>query len=321
LTRQLLAFSRRQLVEPTVFAVNDLVTEMGKMLQRLIGEDLELVIRVAPNPGAARADRGQIEQVLVNLAVNARDAMPDGGTLTIETGEIQLDEDYAREHAGVTPGDYIALVVSDTGTGMTPEVQARIFEPFFTTKEPGKGTGLGLATCYGIVKQAGGHIAVYSEVGHGTTFKVYLPRVGTVAPEDAVEVASVPGGNEAILLVEDDAGVRGVALRILQGQGYRVLQASNGDEALRILKAQGASVDLLLTDVVMPQMGGRELAERVRALIPAIKVLYTTGYTDDVVLQHRLVQHDVRLIQKPYTRETLGRKVRAVLDELPVRAA
>jgi PAS domain S-box-containing protein len=317
LTRQLLAFSRRQLVEPTIFRVNDLVTEMGKMLQRLIGEDLELVLRVAPDPGAVKADRGQVEQVLVNLAVNARDAMPDGGTLTIETQEIQLDEDYAREHAGVTPGDYIALVVSDTGTGMTPEVQARIFEPFFTTKEPGKGTGLGLATCYGIVKQAGGHLAVYSEVGHGATFKVYLPLVRAAPLEEAVMESPVPRGTETILLVEDDGGVRGVALRVLEGQGYTVLQASNGGAALRLLQAHGDGVDLLLTDVVMPEMGGRELAERVEARIPTIKVLYATGYTDDVVLQHRLIAHDVRMIQKPYTRETLGRKVRAVLDGRP----
>ncbi|HEY2824347.1 MAG TPA: ATP-binding protein, partial [Gemmatimonadales bacterium] len=313
--RQLLAFSRRQLVEPTVFNLTDLVGDTAKMLQRLIGEDLSLVIRRSKDGGLVRADRGQMEQVLVNLAVNARDAMPHGGTLTIETRIVRLDEAYARERADVRPGEYAALIVSDTGSGMTPEVRARIFEPFFTTKEQGKGTGLGLATSYGIVKQAGGHIAVYSELGHGSTLRAYLPHV-IDAPEDtAASPTPLPKGTETILLVEDDDSVRAVAARLLKGQGYTVLVAVNGPDALRLLDTHRARVDMLLTDVVMPAMGGRDVAEHVTRRVPGIRVLFATGYTDDVVLQHRLVEHDVRLIQKPFTRESLARKVRAVLDE------
>lgn len=315
LTRQLLAFSRRQLVEPTVFPLNGVVVEMTKMLRRLIGEDLELVVKMAPDAGAVRMDRGQIEQVLANLVVNARDAMPGGGTLTIETQNVQLDEDDARGHGDLAPGRYVFLAVSDTGAGMTDDVKARAFEPFFTTKEQGKGTGLGLATCYGIVKQAGGHIAVYSEVGVGTTMKVYLPLVGgEVGTRETVEATALPRGTETVLVVEDEGAVRRVAVRVLQGLGYGVVEARDRDEALRVLEVHPGHIDLLLTDVVLPGIGGRELADRVTAARPGIKVLFTSGYTADVILQHRLLEHDVALLQKPFTRESLARKVRDVLD-------
>ncbi len=321
LTRQLLAFSRQQVVECTTFNLNDLVADVDKMLQRLIGEDIDLVSPLAADLGAVKADRGQIEQVVMNLAVNARDAMPDGGKLTIETANVTLDEDYVRSHPYVRPGEYVLLTVSDSGVGMSEEIRTRIFEPFFTTKERDKGTGLGLATCYGIVKQADGHIVVYSEVGLGTTMKVYLPRVG-----QATEAPSLPAervaerGSETILLVEDEEAVRRIAARILTARGYQMLVASSGEEALQLLESAN-HVHLLLTDVVLPGMNGKVLAERVQALRPDVKVLYTSGYTSDVALRHRLLEHGASLVQKPFTAAGLGRKVRETLDQAtPVRS-
>ncbi len=315
LTRQLLSFSRRQLVEPTVFNPNTLVTDTEKMLRRLIGEDIDLETRTAPRLGNVRADRGQIEQILVNLVVNSRDAMPQGGKLLIETSNVRLDEDYTRGHADVTPGEFVVLSVSDTGSGMTEEVKQHLFEPFFTTKEHGKGTGLGLATSYGIVKQFGGHIGAYSEVGVGSTMKVYLPRVQEDPTSADVSTQALRGGKETILVVEDEEAVRRMAARVLTSKGYSVIQAGDGEEALRVLASHSGPVHLVLTDVVLPKMGGRVLAEQVRALYPNTRVLFASGYTDDMILQHQLLQRDVQLIQKPFTAESLARKVREVLDE------
>jgi signal transduction histidine kinase len=314
LTRQLLAFSRRQLVEPTVFSVNEMVVDLEKMLGRLIGEDIQMVTRTAAELPTVRADRGQIEQVLVNLVVNARDAMPTGGRVTVETFTVRLDAAYAQSRADVVPGDYVMISVSDTGHGMNADVQSHLFEPFFTTKDRSKGTGLGLATSYGIVKQSGGHIAAYSEVGVGTTMRVYLPCV-QLAPEiRTIKEDYLPTGTETILLVEDDLPVRATAARILTGQGYQVIQAGDGASALAVLNGQGRPIQLMITDVVLPGMGGRELAEQVAALRPEIRILYVSGYTDDVILQHRLVERDVSLLQKPFTASSLASKVRDVLD-------
>ncbi len=314
LTRQLLAFSRKQVVETVVFNLNELVADLEKMLRRLIGEDIELISRTAADAGAVRADQGQIEQVLMNLAVNAREAMPQGGQLVIEAANVTLDEDYARSHADVTAGDYVQISVSDSGTGMTDDVKAQLFEPFFTTKE--RGTGLGLAVCYGIVKQFGGHIGVYSEQGVGTTMKVYLPRIAeAVEPTRKRGPAALPNGTETILLVEDDEAVRRRGVRILRARGYRVLEAPDGAEALRVLDRAEGPVQLLLTDVVLPKMAGRILADRVRELRPDVKVLFVSGYTDDVILQQQLLERDVTLLQKPFTSSALACKVREVLDQ------
>jgi PAS domain S-box-containing protein len=315
LTRRLLTFSRKQLVEPRPLDLNEVVTGLIDMLARLVGEDLEIGTRLAPDLGWVKADAGQVEQVLVNLVVNARDAMPEGGTLVLGTGNVELDESYERAHPAVAPGEYVMLSVSDTGTGMTDEVKAHLFEPFFTTKEPGKGTGLGLATCYAVAQQAGGHLGVYSELGVGTTVRLYLPRaehLDEASRPRAQEPSS--SGDETVLLVEDDPGVRAVATRILTGRGYRVLEADNGESALDVLARHLRSVDLLLTDVVMPKMGGRILAERARALRPELPVLFTSGYNDDVILQHRLLEHGVALLPKPFTPLSLSAKVREVLD-------
>jgi PAS domain S-box-containing protein len=315
LTTQLLAFSRKQLVEPKVFVVNELVADVNKMLRRLIGEDIQVSMRLSPDLSAVEADRGQIEQVLVNLAVNARDAMPRGGALIIETANVTLAEDYVRSHTGVLAGEYVMLAVSDTGTGMSEDTKAHLFEPFFTTKEAGRGTGLGLATCYGIVRKAGGHIGVYSETGVGTAMKVYLPRAASKG--DAAEVtavAPVARGSETILVVEDDNAVRTITLRVLKAQGYNVLEAADGPSALAALESHQGPVQLLFTDVVLPGMGGREVAERVRALRPDMKILFTSGYTDDVILQNKLLEHNVLVLQKPFTPATLAAKVREILD-------
>jgi CheY-like chemotaxis protein len=315
LTTQLLAFSRKQLVEPKVFVVNELVADVNKMLRRLIGEDIQVSMRLSPDLYAVEADRGQIEQVLVNLAVNARDAMPRGGALIIETANVTLAEDYVRSHTGVLAGEYVMLAVSDTGTGMSEDTKAHLFEPFFTTKEAGRGTGLGLATCYGIVRKAGGHIGVYSETGVGTAMKVYLPRAASKG--DAAEVtavAPVARGSETILVVEDDNAVRTITLRVLKAQGYNVLEAADGPSALAALESHQGPVQLLFTDVVLPGMGGREVAERVRALRPDMKILFTSGYTDDVILQNKLLEHNVLVLQKPFTPATLAAKVREILD-------
>jgi PAS domain S-box-containing protein len=316
LTRQLLAFSRKQILQPKVLDLNTAVTDLEKMVRRLIGEDIDLLTVTAPLLGKVKADPGQIEQVLLNLIVNARDAMPKGGKLTIETRNVVLSEDYAERHAA-QPGSYVMLAVSDTGRGIDAATQPRIFEPFFTTKGPGQGTGLGLATVYGIVKQSGGNIWVYSEVGRGSTFKVYLPRVDEVREGEAVVSSSVPQGTELILLVEDEAQVRVILKEILEGQGYHVLTASNGEEALSISQDLESDIKLMITDVVMPQMSGRELAERVLAVRPNLPVLFMSGYTDDAIVRHGLLDEKLHFIQKPFDSATIGRKVREVLDSTP----
>ena len=315
LTRQLLAFSRQQVLEVKVLSLNRCIAGMEKMLRRLLGADVALTSLQDPELWSMEADPSQIEQVILNLAVNARDSMPRGGKLTIQTANVMLDEEYARGHHDVRPGPYVMLAMSDTGVGIDAETQARMFEPFFTTKEMGKGTGLGLATVFGIVKQSGGHIWVYSELGHGTTFKVYFPRVrGEVKIPATPPPPETLRGSETILLIEDDAQVRALARSILRRSGYVVLDAANGGEALLICEQHGAKIDLLLTDVVLPLMGGREIAERLRMMRPELKVLFMSGYTDDTVLQHGILDTGVAYLQKPLTPVSLMRKVREVLD-------
>jgi two-component system cell cycle sensor histidine kinase/response regulator CckA len=315
LTHQLLAFSRKQILEPRVLDLNTIVTGIEPLLQRMIREDIEIATALDPAAGRVKADVGQIEQVLLNLGVNASDAMPHGGRLTLATGDVTLDEAYARTHAEVEPGPHVVLSVSDTGHGMTPEVQARIFEPFFTTKEVGKGTGLGLATVYGIAKQSGGHITVYSELGHGTVFKLYLPRVeeapGIAEPERPMEIAR--HGSETVLLVEDDEALRTLAREILSIQGYTVLDATTPSEALRLAEAHPGPIHILLTDVVMPQMNGRQVADHLLAARPGLKVLFMSGYTDAAIVQHGVLQPGTHFLQKPFTPDGLSRKVREVL--------
>ena len=316
LTRQLLAFSRRQVLEPKVLDLNAVVTNVDKMLQRLIGEDIDLVAALTTGLGRVKADPGQIEQVILNLAVNARDAMPQGGKMTVETADVELDDNYVRTHVGAKPGRYVMLAVNDTGCGMDAETQKRIFEPFFTTKEQGKGTGLGLATVYGIVKQSGGSIWVYSEVGRGTAFKVYLPRVeeepDTVLPS-AVRAASLKG-TETILLVEDDEPLRKLTLSILRHGGYHVLEASSREEALQLCGQHQGPIHLMLTDVVMPGMSGQETAKQLALIRPDMKVLHMSGYTNDAVVRHGVLEQSVAFLQKPFTTHSLLRKVREVLD-------
>jgi len=316
LTRQLLAFSRKQMLQPVPLDLNQIVTDIDKMLRRLIGEDIELVTACSRSIDLVNADPGQVEQVIVNLAVNARDAMPHGGSLTIETANVALAEAYMAAHSVVEPGSYVLLAVSDTGSGMDAAVQARVFEPFFTTKPKGQGTGLGLATVYGIVKQSGGYIWLYSELGRGTTFKVYLPRID--APVESTRPAPViPAslrGSEAILLVEDQEEVRKLVRRMLEGRGYRVLVAASGHEALRLAEQQAGAIHLLVTDVVMPGMSGREVALLLAPTHPTMKVLYLSGYTDESVVRHGILEPGVAFLQKPFTAETLARKVREVLD-------
>jgi CheY-like chemotaxis protein len=316
LTRQLLAFSRQQVLEPRVLDMNAVVSSAETLLKRLIGEDIELVTALAPRLGAIKADPGQLEQVIVNLAVNARDAMPEGGKITIETANVDMDVAYVRDHPLARPGPYVMLSVSDTGTGMDEQTQRRIFEPFFTTKEMGKGTGLGLATVYGIVKQSGGFIWVYSELDHGTTFKVYLPRVTEAvdAPTPRAQPKESPRGTETVLLVEDAAAVRAVSRQVLERLGYAVLEAPDGKAALHLATKHRGPIHLLLTDVVMPELGGRQLAEQLTALRPELKVLYVSGYTDDAVVRHGVLEAGIAYLQKPFTPEILGRRVREVLD-------
>jgi PAS domain S-box-containing protein len=316
LTRQLLAFSRRQVLQPKVLKLNAVVSDVDKMLRRLIGEDIDLLTVLEPSLGQIKADPGQIEQVILNLAVNARDAMPQGGKLTIETRNVHLDNQYARKHLSIRPGHYVMLAVSDTGCGMDSETQAHMFEPFFTTKGQGKGTGLGLSTVYGIVKQSGGNIWVYSEVGKGTTFKVYLPRIDEVVEsEEARDTpGELPQGRETVLLTEDEEQVRRMTRVILEMSGYQVLEAKSGDEALSIYKQHEGQIDLVMTDVVMPQMSGRELARNLETLHPGIKVLYMSGYTDDAIVRHGLLDQEIVFLQKPFTPDALTRKVREVLD-------
>ena len=319
LTRQLLAFSRQQVLAPKVINLNQCLAGIESLLRRLLGADIELTMLPAHALGNVRADPGQIEQIIMNLAVNARDAMPQGGKLTIETANVILDDDYARDHHDVVAGAHVIMAVSDTGIGMDRETLTRIFEPFFTTKALGKGTGLGLATVFGIVKQSGGHILVYSEPGKGTTFKVYFPCVDAVIdalPTGELPVVSRHHGN-TVLLVEDEAQVRALACTILRRHGFIVLDAPNGGEALLICEQHEGNIDLLLTDVVLPRMSGRQLAERLALLRPAMKVLYMSGYADDAILQHGWIDSGVAFLQKPFTPTSLARKVTEVLGGTP----
>jgi two-component system cell cycle sensor histidine kinase/response regulator CckA len=316
LTRQLLAFSRKQVLAPRVLDPNALVREIERMLGRLIGADVSLASSLDPGLGRVRADPGQLEQVVLNLAVNARDAMPKGGHLTIETRNVEIDDEYARLVPNLRPGPYVLLAVTDTGVGMDPETKAHIFEPFFTTKEAGKGTGLGLATVYGIVDQSGGHIDVYSEPGRGTTFKIYLPRVTETDTPSTVGEGwqKVPRGTETILLADDDQGVRALSRLALVSYGYTVLEAADGVEAARVGTAYPGPIHLLATDLVMPRAGGREAAERLRPVHPETRVLFLSGYTDDSLVRHGVLEDGVAFLQKPFTPTTLARKVREVLD-------
>jgi len=323
LTRQLLAFSRSQVLAPQILELNRVVTRVEGMLRRLIGEDIALACDLAPETGFVQVDPGQIEQVIINLAVNARDAMPRGGRLTIESHAVELDADYCRRHPEVPPGRYALLAVSDTGTGMTPEVRARIFEPFFTTKGPGKGSGLGLATVFGIVKQSGGQIEVRSDVGTGTCFEVYLPQVAAPA-ETERQVASTGApvrGHETILLVEDEEGVRKIARLALESHGYKVLGATDGRAAAAVAEAQGEAIDLLVTDLVMPEMSGRELADLLRARRPDLKVLFMSGYVEDALVRHGLVQAEEAFLHKPFSLGELAARVRDLLDSAPKPSA
>jgi len=316
LTRQLLAFSRKQVLAPKVLDLNGVLRDMESLLQRVIREDVELRVVPGGRLGRVKADPGQVEQVILNLALNARDAMPSGGKLTIETQNAEVDEAYTRRRPIVPPARYVMLAVSDSGVGMDAATQVHIFEPFFTTKEKGKGTGLGLATVYGIVKQSGGFIWVYSEPGMGATFKIYLPRVEE--PSEAAETpAARPGaerGHETILLVEDEEGVREVAREFLEAIGYTVIEGRNPPEALKLAEEHPGEIHLLLTDVVMPEMGGRELAERLGKMRPDTKVLYMSGYTDDAIVHHGVIDANMAFLQKPFLRGALIRKVREVLD-------
>ena len=317
LTQHLLAFSRKQIIEPKVLDLNLLMANVGKMLIRLIGENIDLKTVHGKNLGLVKIDSGQFDQVLINLAVNARDAMPDGGTLLIETANVELDEEYcAGRPYQIRPGRFVRLSVSDTGHGMTKEVAQQIFEPFFTTKEQGKGTGLGLSMIYGAVKQSGGSIEVYSEAGKGTTFKIYLPRVEeeAVTPGKDGQSAVLPTGTETLLVVEDEETLRKLGIRILGGLGYKVLQAGSGDEAISLAVEYKERIDLLLTDVVMPGMNGAELARQLVLHRPEMKVLFTSGYTDDAITRHGVLEKGVSFIGKPYTPSALTRKVREVLD-------
>jgi len=315
LTRQLLAFSRKQIIEPTLLDLNVVVADMRSMLGRLIGEDVKVVLHLGPGLAPVKADRGQVEQVVMNLAVNARDAMPGGGTLTLETANVELDEHYAEMHVAVKPGLYVGLTMTDTGTGMTPQVQARLFEPFFTTKEPGKGTGLGMATVYGIVTGSGGSVGVYSEVGKGTAFKVYFPQAdaaeGVVVAPPLVNRRRAEG--QTVLVVEDADGVRELTRRLLERKGYKVLLAANADEALRLFE-QHPSIDLLLTDVVLPGASGPELTRRLVEERRALRVIYMSGYTEEAIVRHGVLKPGVAFLHKPFTSETLGQKIREVLE-------
>jgi CheY-like chemotaxis protein len=319
LTRQLLAFSRRQVLAPQVLDLKAVVANVEKMLRRLIGEDIELITLAGPALGRVKADPSQIEQVIMNLAVNARDAMPQGGKLTIEIANVDLDEDFARSHVPTKPGRYVMLALSDTGIGMDAETRARIFEPFFTTKEKGKGTGLGLAMVYGVVKQSGGYIWVDSEPGRGATFKVYLPlaEVDAEAAELPLVRIGMPQGSETVLVVEDEAAVRWLVRGVLESTGYRVLEARHGFDALMVCHQYKEPIDLVLTDVVMPEMSGRELVERLALLQPDTKVLYMSGYTDDSLVHHGVLETGIAFLQNPFMPQALARKVRDVLDAGP----
>jgi two-component system, cell cycle sensor histidine kinase and response regulator CckA len=316
LTKQLLAFSRMQVLQPRVMNLNAIVEDMGKLLPRLIGEDIELNIRMAADLGSIRADASQMEQIIMNLAVNARDAMPNGGRLFIETSNADLDDAYNVTHPIVQAGRYVSLAVSDTGIGMDAETQAHIFEPFFTTKEAGKGTGLGLATVYGVVKQSGGFIWVYSEVGKGTSFKIYLPRVDQVEEKGSAPNAAgeAPRGAETILLAEDEQDVREVAREFLESAGYTVVEARDGNEALRVAGDRNRGIDLLVTDMVMPGMTGRELAQRIQALRPALPAIFMSGYSEQTAAENAQSNGSIYLLTKPFSRSGILRTIREALN-------
>jgi len=316
LTRQLLAFSRQQVLATQILNLNDVVANTDKMLKRLIGEDIRLTTTFETRPWEVLADPGQVEQVLLNLVVNARDAMPKGGRLTIEIKNVVLDESYVITRKDARAGRHILLSVADTGSGIPPALLAKIFEPFFTTKERGKGTGLGLATVFGIVKQSGGHVGVYSEVGLGTTFKVYLPQAEQSSKRSKApsRILPPPRGTETILLAEDEAAVRALTRTILSGCGYRVLESVDGEDAVRVAAAHGGPIHLLVTDVVMPGAGGRVVAEQLVEQYPALRVIYVSGYTDDAIIRHGVLREGVNFLQKPFTPAALARKVRDVLD-------
>jgi PAS domain S-box-containing protein len=316
LTRQLLAFSRKQVLQIRAVNVNAVVVDVERMLRRLIGEDILLTTHLDPDLALINADPGQLEQVLINLAVNARDAMPGGGDLTITTDNAELSEEHRERHLGAAPGKYVMLAVTDTGSGMTKEVQQRLFEPFYTTKGVGKGTGLGLATVHGIVKQCGGDVYVYSEIGHGTTFKVYFPRLAKAEPIPPIPEprAITPSGTETVLLAEDDEAIRTLGARVLGALGYNVLVARTGGEALRIVAEYKGKIDLIATDVVMPEMNGSQLVERVLEARPGIRVLFMSGYTDDEVMRRGVIDGQTAFLQKPFTPDLLAHRVREVLD-------
>ncbi|MDI6752990.1 MAG: PAS domain S-box protein [Thermodesulfobacteriota bacterium] len=319
LTRQLLAFGRRQVLHPQVLDLNGIVTNMNKMLRRLIGEDIQLLTILDQELWSVKVDPGQIEQVIMNLAVNARDAMPRGGKLTIETTNVVLDKNYAKQYVSVKPGPYVMMAVSDNGCGMDKEIQSHLFEPFFTTKEKGKGTGLGLSTVYGIVKQSGGNIWVYSEPGQGTSFKIYLPKAAEAGKEKYRPIESprilARQGTETILLVEDEKAVRTMIRKTLQSNGYTVLEAHHGQEALHICDQYSGPIHLMVTDVVMPQMSGKELAEKLTPKRPEMKILYMSGYPDNSIVQHGVLEPGTEFLQKPFTFNTLEAKVRKILDK------
>jgi len=315
LTRQLLAFSRQQVLKREVLNINDLVTKFLAMLSRVIGADIHLELKLASTVPSIVADAGQLEQVLMNLCVNARDAMPRGGTLTIGTGETTIDDEHAARREGMTPGPYVTLSITDTGVGMNRATQAKIFEPFFTTKEQGRGTGLGLSTVYGIVKQSGGSVWCYSEIGLGTTFRIYLPVTFDVVEEQVSSPSrSVEAGKETILVVEDETSIRFVAKRVLERSGYTVLEADSGAAALAVLAAHQGALDLVLTDLVMPGMTGIELAEELQRSRPTLKVLFTSGYSAEVVSDRFRPDGDWNFIPKPYGVRDLVQEVRRVLD-------
>jgi CheY-like chemotaxis protein len=322
LTNQLLAFSRRQVIQPKVLDLNVLVANMDRMLRRVIGEHIELETVLSPGLGNVKADAGQLEQVILNLAVNARDAMAEGGKLSIRTVSVDVPKS-SRFNADVRPGSYVKLVVADTGKGMDAEMMVHLFEPFFTSKATGKGTGLGLSTVYGIVKQSGGEIVVESRPGQGATFSIYLPQIASA--DAGVEASEAPRalkvGTETILLVEDELGVRQLVREMLHRLGYKIFVAGGGQEAIRLFEKHQASIDLLLTDVIMPQMGGRDLAGRLKSMRPKLKVLYMSGYTDDMLAHHGVLETDVILLQKPFAPDALAKKLREVLDAPAVRSA
>jgi two-component system, cell cycle sensor histidine kinase and response regulator CckA len=316
LTSQLLAFSRKQILQPEILSLNTAMIQMSSMLRRMIGEDIEIVTRTQPDLGLINADPGQIQQIVMNLAVNARDAMPHGGKLTIETANVDYDADYAKDHPSVSEGAYVMMAITDNGIGMDANAKEHLFEPFFTTKGKGRGTGLGLSTIYGIVRQSNGFIWVYSEPGKGTTFKIYFPRVN-VETEDAntrKDSAPVLRGSETVLVVEDEQSVRALTCRVLRDRGYTILEAADGMQALEIAGSDAGNIDMVVTDVVMPGMTGKDLVVKLQSMRPDIKVLYTSGYTDNAIVHHGILNPDVAFLQKPFTAKNLAQKVREVID-------